>query len=94
MVCTKDVDGDLGACPQECHSNQRHHPSKGHLFHPSIISSCPTGMTERASYRRFVIMVLIITVRPQTIFLVVRRVTRYALVRLDSLDLGVESFLF
>ena len=32
LLHTKDVEGDLGACPEECHSNQRHHPSKRHLF--------------------------------------------------------------
>lgn len=50
-------------------------------------------MTERASYPWFMIMVLIVTVRPQSIFLVVRRVARYELVRVYSVDLGAPSFL-
>lgn len=32
LLHTKDVEGDLGACPEECHSNQRHHPPKRHLL--------------------------------------------------------------
>ena len=50
-------------------------------------------MIERELYRWFMIMVLTITVRAQSIFLVVGRVARYALIGMYSLKLGAHSFL-
>lgn len=32
LLYTEEIEGDLGACPEECHSNQRHDSSKRHLF--------------------------------------------------------------
>ena len=51
-------------------------------------------MVERAPYPWFMIMILIVAVRAQTIFLVIGRVARYALVRVYGLDLGAEGLLF
>ena len=51
-------------------------------------------MVERAPYPWFMIMILIVSVRSQTIFLIIGRVARYALVRVYGLHLGAEALLF
>ena len=50
-------------------------------------------MIERAPYPRFMVMILIIAIGSQTIFLVIGRVARYALVRVYGLHLGANSLL-
>ena len=59
-----------------------------------MVSSRAICMIERAPYPWFMIMILIIAVRSQSIFLVIGRVARYALVCVYSLHLGADSFLF
>ena len=59
----------------------------------AIVSSCSTQTTESGPYPRLMIMVRVVAVRPQSIFLVVRRVARYALVGVYNLNFRTGVFL-
>jgi hypothetical protein len=80
---TKNIHRSLRTGPKKCHSNQRHQPPKRHLLGDQRRSR--DGVLK--AYRRFMLVILSISIGSKTIFFVIIFVSRYSVVSSNTLNM-------